>query len=529
MIELSPQPAGLDSAATSKSASESLTYALAHLHAGFRCDPDGRLNDHGSAYVPPLPVERLGDPDFRHALGLRANYVAGAMANGIASVELVEAMRQAGFLGIFGAAGLPLERIEDAISRLEGSAASTPFGINLIHSPQEPRHEAGVADLLLRRRVTLVEASAYLDLTLPVVRYRLAGIRLDPSGRVTAPNRLIAKVSRVEVASKFMSPAPPALVRQLVDEGTLSPQQAEWARLLPLAEDLTAEADSAGHTDNRPAITLLPTLLALRDRLTAKFEYDRPIRIGAAGGLGTPAAVAAAFTLGAAYVVTGTVNQACVESGSSDAVRSLLAQAEQADTCMAPAADMFEMGVKVQVLKRGTLFPMRAAKLYELYRTHESLEQIDAAERANLERTLFRASLDDIWSQTEHYFRQRDPRQLELAARDGKHKMALVFRWYLGQSSRWANQGEPSRQADYQVWCGPAMGAFNEWTRGSFLEQPSQRKVAVVAWNLLYGAAVLLRAAMLRQQGVHLPAGTPAIRPLPLAEIRQRLSPEGAA
>ena len=37
---------------------------------------------------------------------------------------------------------------------------------------------------------------------------------------------------------------------------------------------------------------------------------------------------------------------------------------------MAPAADMFEMGVKLQVLKRGTMFPMRAQKLYELYRAH---------------------------------------------------------------------------------------------------------------------------------------------------------------
>jgi NAD(P)H-dependent flavin oxidoreductase YrpB (nitropropane dioxygenase family) len=49
-------------------------------------------------------------------------------------------------------------------------------------------------------------------------------------------------------------------------------------------------------------------------------------------------------------------------------VREMLAQAEQADVIMAPAADMFEMGVKLQVLKRGTMFAMRAAKLYELYR-----------------------------------------------------------------------------------------------------------------------------------------------------------------
>src|SRR5205807_10045538 len=119
-----------------------------------------------------------------------------------------------------------------------------------------------------------------------------------------------------------------------------------------------------------------PTLLALRNRLQQEFGYPRPLRVGAAGGIATPEATAAAFGLGAAYVVTGTINQACVESGSSDLVRKMLAEAGQADVIMAPAADMFEMGVKVQVLKRGTLFAMRAAKLFELYRTLSGLEAI---------------------------------------------------------------------------------------------------------------------------------------------------------
>src|SRR5207302_8301337 len=98
-------------------------------------------------------------------------------------------------------------------------------------------------------------------------------------------------------------------------------------------------------------------------------------------GIATPASAAAAFAMGASYVLTGAVNQACVESGSSDLVREMLAQAEQADVAMAPAADMFEMGVKVQVLKRGTMFAMRAAKLYDLYRTYPSLDNLPAAEQ----------------------------------------------------------------------------------------------------------------------------------------------------
>jgi PfaD family protein len=291
-----------------------------------------------------------------------------------------------------------------------------------------------------------------------------------------------------------------------------------------MAEDITAEADSGGHTDNQPAIVLLPTMLALRDRIQAQHGYDRPLRIGAAGGISTPWAAAAALAMGAAYLVTGSVNQSCVEAGTSDAVRRMLAQAQQADVAMAPAADMFEMGVKVQVLKRGTLFAMRAARLYELYRAHESLNDIPADERANLEKTIFRAPIASIWEQTRDYFRERDPARIERAEREPKQKMALVFRWYLGMSSQWANGGDPSRSVDYQVWCGPAMAAFNDWVRGSFLDRPEERRVATVALNILYGAAVLTRARILAAQGIPLPPGLPRLTPLKASEIENRCS-----
>ena len=75
---------------------------------------------------------------------------------------------------------------------------------------------------------------------------------------------------------------------------------------------------------------------------------------------------------------------------------------------------------------------------------------------------------------------------MERADRDPRHKMALVFRWYLGLSSHWANSGDPDRRMDYQVWCGPAMGAFNEWVKGTYLEDWHNRRVVAVARNLLY-------------------------------------------
>ena len=98
--------------------------------------------------------------------------------------------------------------------------------------------------------------------------------------------------------------------------------------------------------------------------------------------------------------------------------------------------------------------------------------------------------------------------------------MALVFRWYLGQAAHWAKDGAPGRTMDYQVWCGPAMGAFNEWVAGSFLAAPEQRRVTTVARNILFGAAVLTRAHILRCQDLQLPADF-TVTPLEDTQIKE--------
>ena len=475
------------------------------------------------AFLPEARLESLGDPTFCADHGLRYPYVTGAMANGIGSAAIVEAMGQVGMLGFFGSAGLPVDRVERELDHIQATLGGRPYGINLINNPGEPDLENAIIDLYLRKGVHLIEASAFLALSVPLVRYRTHGIHRDASGRIVTPNKVVAKVSRVEVATKFFSPPPEDFLQKLLQAGHLTAEQVELARHIPVAQDLTAEADSGGHTDNRPAITMIPTLLALRDRLQQQFGYQQRLRVGAGGGIGSPAAVSAALAMGAAYVLTGTINQACVESGTSDAVRAMLAQAEQADVAMGPAGDMFEMGVKVQVLKRGTLFAMRGQKLYDLYREYNSIDEIPVAERTVLEKQLFRVPLEEIWQQTVEYFQRRDPRQVERGQKDPKHKMALVFRWYLGQSSRWAITGDPTRQADYQIWCGPAIGSFNEWVKDSCLEPVASRHVVPVAFNLLYGAAILNRTTALRAYGVALPEGSIPTKPLPVEEIWRRI------
>jgi trans-AT polyketide synthase/acyltransferase/oxidoreductase domain-containing protein len=473
------------------------------------CDEQAFRKQAGASFItsaPALPIDDLGDAGFKKTYRVRCAYYAGSMANGIASVEMVVALGKSGLLASFGAAGLARPRLESAIQSIQTALPDGPYALNLIHSPSEQAMERNAVEVYLQQGVHVVEASAYIDLTPSIVYYRVAGLSQSGDDGIRISNHVIAKVSRREVATKFMQPAPENMVDQLVSEGHITPQQALLAKQVPMADDITVEADSGGHTDNRPLVCLLPAMMALRDEIQAKYNYPIPVRVGAAGGISTPTSALAAFMMGAAYIVTGSVNQACVEAGASEHTRRLLSQASMTDVAMAPSADMFEMGVKVQVLKHGTLFPMRAQKLYDLYSRYDSIDQIPADERVKLEKQIFKRDIESIWQDTVKFFTERDPAQLERAQNNPKRKMALIFRWYLGLASRWSNSGEKGREMDYQIWCGPAMGAFNDWVRGTYLAEPENRRVADVALQILNGAACQYRLQSLKLQGVQFSA-----------------------
>ncbi len=479
---------------------------------------------HVLAYAPALLPENLGDPFFKKNYNLKYAYVAGAMANGITSARMVEEAGRAGMIGFFGSAGLEPDDVLKAIIQLKQSLDHLPFGFNLIHTPHNPEYEMRIVQLYIDSGVRLISASAYIDLTYPLVYYRIKGIHQNQHGDIICPNKVIAKVSRVEVAEKFFSPAPEKIISILLEKKLITEQEAQLSTKIPVAESLTAEADSGGHTDNRPAISLLPTMLALRDRIVDKYQYKKPVCVGLAGGISTPLSAAGAFAMGAAYLLTGSVNQSCVEAGTSETVRKMLSEASQADVTMAPAADMFEMGVKVQVLKRGTMFSIRAHKLYKLYNDYDRFENIPENEKTMLEKNFFQRTFDETWQQTKAFFLKHDPKQIEKAEHDPKHKMALVFRSYLGQSSKWAITGDPARKMDYQIWSGPAMGAFNEWVKGSFLEKLENRKTVTVAMNLLFGASVVTRANWLSNQGVVLPEKIKGYYPMELSQIHKHIN-----
>ncbi len=441
-----------------------------------------------------LTMESLGSDSFKKDYGIRYAYVSGSMYRGIASKKLVVKMGKAGLLGFLGTGGLSVQRIEDDIRYIQAELSKDQaYGMNLLHNMNEPAAEDETVDLYLRYGIRVVEASAYMqNLSPALIRYRLTGLKQEADGSIARGHRIIAKVSRPEVAATFLSPPPQRIIEKLLAENKVTAEQAALAKNVPMSDDICVEADSGGHTDSGVAYTLMPAMLSLRDEMMKKFHYPFDIRVGASGGIGTPEAAAAAFILGADFILTGSINQCTAEAGTSDAAKDLLQQMNVQDTDYAPAGDMFELGAKVQVLKKGLFFPARGNRLYDLYQHYNSLDEIDDKTKKQIQEKYFKRSFDEIYAETRQFFAERNPAEIEKAERNPKHKMALVFRWYFAHTTQLALTGSAEQKVDYQIHTGPALGAFNQWIKGSELEDWRNRHVDEIGLKLLNATASLL-------------------------------------
>ncbi|MDQ1354323.1 MAG: trans-AT polyketide synthase, acyltransferase and oxidoreductase domain, partial [Acidobacteriota bacterium] len=432
----------------------------------------------------------LGSKEFKQDYHLAYAYLAGGMYKGIASKEMVVKMGKAGLLSFFGTGGLEFSEIETAIQHIQQELNNgQPYGMNLVSNLLDPVNEEKLVDLFLKYHIRTIEAAAFLTMTPALVKYRAAGLKKSASGEISVGNKIIAKVSRPEVAEQFLSPAPERIVNKLLEAGKVTSEQADILKKIPMADDLIVEADSGGHTDQRMPYALMPAMLKLRDEIMKKYNYSKSIRVGAAGGIGAPEAAAAAFIMGADFIVTGSINQCTVEAGTSNAVKDLLQDINVQDTDYAPAGDLFELGAKVQVLRRGVFFPARANKLYDLYRHYNSIDEIDEKTKNQLREKYFKRSFDEVYREVKSFY---PPQEIDKAEQNPKYKMALIFRWYFGYSTRLALSGDETDKVNYQVQCGPALGAFNQWVKGTPLENWRNRHVDEIGLKLVQETAELL-------------------------------------
>lgn len=104
----------------------------------------------------------------------------------------------------------------------------------------------------------------------------------------------------------------------------------------------------------------------------------------------------------------------------------------------------------------------------------------------------FKRGFQDVWEETKAFYLKEKPDEIEKAEKNPKHKMALIFRWYFIHTGRLAMKGDEEQTSDYQIHCGSAMGAFNQWVKGTPFENWRNRHVDEIAKKLMQETADLL-------------------------------------
>ncbi|HWP96056.1 MAG TPA: malonyl CoA-ACP transacylase, partial [Syntrophomonadaceae bacterium] len=109
--------------------------------------------------------------------------------------------------------------------------------------------------------------------------------------------------------------------------------------------------------------------------------------------------------------------------------------------------------------------------------------------KKQIEEKYFKRGFDEVFEEVKQF---SSIVEIEKAELNPKQKMAMVFKWYFNYSSRLALNGGEESKVDYQIHCGPALGAFNQWVKGTDLEDWRNRHVDVIGKILMKETATLL-------------------------------------
>ncbi len=430
------------------------------------------------------PAVNLGSVDFIADHRLKYPYVAGSMCQGIAGAQLVTRMAAAGFLAFIGTAGLNLKEVEQTLlACLNELGQGVSFGLNVHHTPGDLSFQQGLVDLCLQHAVPCIELAGFDHIPLELVKYRAQGLSQN-GDQLQRSNKILVKTAKAETAALFMQAAPLHMLNQLLADDSISTAQHELAQQVAMADDICVCGDSAWKTEQASTLVKLPEIIRLRDQHNPALRHN--IRVGSAGGLGTPEAIAAVFMLGADFVLTGSINQCTVEAQVSDQVKDLLVSINSEDTCHVPDGELFESGARAQVLRKGSYFPARAQKLYDLYRAKNGLHELSAQEQQQLEQHFFKRSLTSVYQEFKD---TADSTDIQKANSNNKYQMATVFRRYFQQANQLAVNDHAQVLDNCQIYCGPALGAFNRWAADGPFASWRDRHVDAIALSLLQAAA----------------------------------------
>lgn len=423
----------------------------------------------------------LGNAEFKKANGLQYAYLCGPMYCNISSSKMVVELAKAGMLGFLGTDGCKVEQIKKEISIIHNSLEQNEaFGVSITWNPNQEETESELIQLCINENIRRIEASEYMMISKNLVKYRVQGLYLNEEDSVVVQNHIFAKLSRIEVAEIFMSPPPEKIITELLKTGEITELEAKCASRISIADNITIADYSMSYTGTSHAVYLISLLKKSAQEHKEKYGYTNNIAIGATGGIGNPETAAAAFYFGADYIQTGSINQSCMEANVNHEVKDILQKIDIYDTEFASCENMFELGAKVQVVKKGLFYQARANHLYDLYRQYNSIDELNETTKQQLEGRYLKKSFENVYNEI-----QQSVKNDQQYVNKEKLKMLQIFKWYFEQSREATLRSDPEWKMDYQIRCSNAMGLMNRWLMGTPYEDWKSRSVVEIGKKLL--------------------------------------------
>ena len=430
----------------------------------------------------------LGNQDFERTLNLKFPYVCGSMYYGIASPEMIIRLAKAGMLGFIGTSICNIESIKRDINIIKNKLDGEVFGLGVTYN-QNVNEENSIYNLILSEDIKIIEISDYMSITKNLIKYRVKGMQKSNYSNVMQPHHVMAKVSRIEMAELFLKPAPSDIIEALLEAGEITQNEAECAACVPVADFVSITSENDIHISSVPNFMLLSEIKKLSREIQKEYLFSKCSYIGIAGGIGNPDVIALSFLLGADYVVSGSINQCCKQANISDITKNILATVDIHDCEYVPDLKNMELGIKMNVVRKGLLFPARANKLFDLYKRYNAIDEIEADVIHSIETRIFKKNINTFSKESEKFFSESE---LKTFNTNPKSKLLHIIKCYYQVALHDAIEGNENNKINFLIKCNPTMGFFNRWAKGKSIENWIDRDVDKIGIMMLEEASTII-------------------------------------
>ncbi len=422
-------------------------------------------------------VSNLGSNDFKKAYQLDYAYVVDSMDHGISSKTMVENLAKKGMLSFLSTNGRALSEISDDLKYLSKALESIPtlYGINISYQHSDDERLNKLIELAYLYQIKVIEYTGRYQIPDKLIEYRLRETEKG-SGQL---NNLFVKASSMDIIDRFLEPVPEKILTQLYQKAKITKEVMLEATHTPLANALCIATDSGSETMHDSFGVLLPYVRQKVAILNQKHQYREDVFVGV-GGVGIPDAIASAFLIGVDFVLSHSINYCTVEAEIAPFSKKLLVEATILDTCFAPNKDfLFESNQKIQLLKKGILFPGRAMQLYDIFKRYKSINDVDSHTLISLENKMYGQDLETVWDNiAQELIAENKAELIEKAKLNPRYHMYLLFMHYYDRSLNAAIKGEESNRLNFQLHCNPVLGLLNQELKDNELKEWERRKVA---------------------------------------------------